>query len=112
MVFQTPAIRDYYGPIIRRRSVVIPNVITSGLPEYEYNADNRAIVTMARLEPQKNISMLIDAFAEFHRTHPDYTLRIYGQGSEEKELNNRIIGHGLTESAQILPFRNSLLTQR
>ncbi len=79
VVFQTAASRDCYGESIRRRSAIIPNMVTPDLPRYRLLKENRAIVTMSRLEPQKNLPLLIEAFALFHADHPDYTLRMCGK---------------------------------
>jgi glycosyltransferase involved in cell wall biosynthesis len=48
------------------------------------------IVSVGRLEPQKNHSLLINAFSEFHKKNPDYNLTIFGEGNERAKLENQI----------------------
>ena len=49
-----------------------------------------AIVTVGRLRKEKNHTLLINAFAEFLKTHPSYILRIYGGGEEMENLKQFI----------------------
>lgn len=94
-VFQTPDARDYYINSVKKRGTVIPNPLT--LPEdlYWQGARSRRIVSVGRLEPQKNQKILIEAFARVHREFPDYTLEIYGEGSLRQQLQEQIQGLGL-----------------
>ncbi len=48
------------------------------------------IVSAARLEKQKNLEMLIDAFSVFHQNHEDYKLIIYGEGTYRNTLEKKI----------------------
>jgi N-acetylgalactosamine-N,N'-diacetylbacillosaminyl-diphospho-undecaprenol 4-alpha-N-acetylgalactosaminyltransferase len=57
------------------------------------------IVAMARLMPNKNHAMLIDAFA---RSGIGGTLLILGEGPEREALETRIAGHGL-QGRVVLP---------
>lgn len=52
------------------------------------------IVTVGRLDPQKNQKMLIDAFAAFSARHPEWYLEIYGEGPLRQELENYIRAKG------------------
>ena len=41
---------------------------------------------VGRLEAQKNVPLLIRAFARFHAAHEEWTLSLYGDGSERAPL--------------------------
>lgn len=60
-------------------------------------------VTVARLEPVKNLPLLIDAFADVAR-RLDARLLIIGTGSEEARLRTRIDGLGLAGHARLLGY--------
>ena len=60
---------------------------------------------MRGLEPQKNFSLLIDAFSAFHKKHSDYRMIIYGEGRERSNLLKKIKEHGL-EKVVSLPGNN------
>lgn len=84
-VFQTEEERDYYT-WLRCDTAVIPNPLKEGLPEPFSGQRRKEIANFCRLNKQKNIPLLIDAFEMLLREHPDYTLRIYGRGEEKDNL--------------------------
>ncbi len=108
VVFQTVDNRDCYGTRIREKSAVVANMVTPNLPRYNLSSENRAVVTMSRLEPQKNLALLIEAFARFRENHPAHTLRIYGDGSQRDNLQALIRERGLEGCAQVLPFHKNV----
>lgn len=85
-VFQTEDAKKYFSNSIQNRSTIIINPINPELPERYEGKRRSVIVTAARLRPQKNLSMLIEAFAIFHNAHPEYSVEIYGIGEEEEKL--------------------------
>ena len=84
-VFQTEEERDYYTWLCCP-TAVIPNPLKEGLPEPFEGQRRKEIVNFCRLNKQKNIPLLIEAFELLLRDHPDYTLRIYGRGDEKENL--------------------------
>lgn len=84
-VFQTEEERAYYTKL-RCPTAVIPNPLKEGLPEPFAGTRRHEIVNFCRLNKQKNIPLLIEAFSMLHREYPDYTLRIYGRGDEKDDL--------------------------
>lgn len=85
-VFQTPDAKEYFKKKIGDNSVIIPNPIKKDMLEpYCGNRDKR-IVAVGRLLPQKNLIMLLDAFTEFHKLFPDWSVEFYGDGVERQEL--------------------------
>lgn len=90
-VFQTPEAQNYFSDKIKSRSTVISNPIKACLPEpYKGRRANRIVAT-GRLETQKNYPLLIEAFAEFLVQYPEYILDIYGSGSLEDELHQKVL---------------------
>lgn len=84
-VFQTEEQREYYTKL-RCHTAVIPNPLKEDLPEPFVGERRREIVNFCRLNKQKNIPLLLDAFELLQRDYPDYTLRIYGRGDETENL--------------------------
>ena len=80
MVFQTEDARAYFCKSIQRKGTIIPNPIKEDLPERWEGERTKEIVNFCRLNHQKNLPLLIKAFAKFHREHEDYKLVIYGEG--------------------------------
>lgn len=80
IVFQTVEARDYFDESIRKKGVIIGNPLKDNLPLWEDNNPRKVFITACRISKQKNIPMLVDAFIEFHRTHSEYSMEIYGDG--------------------------------
>lgn len=70
-----------FNPIFMESTVVGSALHTSKRP---------LVVTAARLVHQKRMDLLIEVFAQFRNTHPEYELCIYGDGKEKKQLQQLI----------------------
>ncbi|RZG46417.1 glycosyltransferase [Acinetobacter wuhouensis] len=68
--------------------VTIPNFITP--VDSNYNTELKQIVSIGRLEYQKNFGFLIDAFFVSKIYKSGWRLKIVGEGAEEVELQNKI----------------------
>lgn len=89
-VYQTPDALSYFPKRAQKRGCVIPNPITPNLPERYQGIRKKEFVTFCRIDKQKNLPMMIDAFCMVHEQHPDYILKIYGTGLIEKEIKEYI----------------------
>jgi glycosyltransferase involved in cell wall biosynthesis len=86
LVCQTEDAKRYFPKKIQEKTVIIPNPIYAKLPNQYKGKKRKEIVTFCRLEPQKNLKMLINAFYLLGREYSDYVLSIYGDGSEKESL--------------------------
>lgn len=55
----------------------------------------KQVLCVGRLDYQKNIPELIDIWAEIEHDFPDWMLRIVGEGSERKIIEDKISNYGL-----------------
>ena len=99
-VFQTSHAMKFFSPKVQSKSVIIPNPVI--VKEFAGENKDKVIVTVGRLEKQKNQRMLIDAFSEFYRTHQEYRLRFFGRGSLESELREQVSNLGLTDAVDFM----------
>lgn len=81
-VFQTKEQQEYFPEYVQRKSKVIlnalaPQFIGNPIPEVR----DKTVVHSGRLVDFKNQKMLIEAFVEVHKKHPDYDLKIFGPDS-------------------------------
>jgi glycosyltransferase involved in cell wall biosynthesis len=60
--------------------------------------DKKILLNVSRLTPQKNQTLLIDAFYEFQKTTTNCLLLIVGEGSLRAELEAKIKEYGLEEN--------------
>ena len=110
-VFQTKAAQQCFGRNIRKKSVVIANPVKDSLPEPFQGERRKRISAVGRLEPQKNHKLLISAFAEFYKTHPDYELFIYGKGELQRELQELAEQSGISSQVKFPGFAKNVPEQ-
>ena len=108
IVFQTEDAKKYFPESIRRRGTIISNPITPLLPEMFDGERRKVIITASRLRPQKNLSMLIEAFAMFHSSYPEYEVEIYGIGEELKMLEQLAIDRGIANQVHFMGFSSDV----
>ncbi len=96
-VFQTEDERAYYT-WLKCPTAVIPNPLKEDLPQPFEGQRRKEIVNFCRLNKQKNIPLLIDAFELLLAEYPDYTLRIYGRGEEKDNLIALVKDKGLEQT--------------
>ncbi|WP_017614949.1 glycosyltransferase family 4 protein [Nocardiopsis salina] len=83
-------------PLPGVRLVAIPNSV----PRPAFTADGantHTIVSAGRLAPSKRHDLLVDAFATVADEHPDWTLRIYGRGSQRGRLAEQVRELGMQD---------------
>lgn len=107
-VFQSDGAKAHFSERIQNKSVIISNPINPELPPISTEKREKVIITASRLEKQKNIPMLIDAFQKFHVRHTDYTLEIYGRGKDEDKIRSYIQKIGMTDSIMLKGYSNNI----
>lgn len=88
IVFQTKAVKMYFESLFKMNSKIIYNPISDDIIKFKIPTKkrNKEIVSVGRLEKQKNFPLLINSFAKLDEKYNDYKLIIYGEGSKRKEL--------------------------
>ena len=111
-VFQTEDARSAYPQLIRNKGTVIPNPLKSDLPQPYTGERNKTITTFCRISAQKNLPLLLDAFALLHKDHPDSRLCIIGdsfnaEGDTIKAgIQQRMDEEFSDGSVELQPFRD------
>lgn len=83
-------------PLPGVRLVAIPNSVPR--PAFTTDGTNtQTIVSAGRLAPSKRHDLLVDAFAHVADEHPDWTLRIYGRGSQRGRLARQVHDLGMQD---------------
>ncbi|WP_309630366.1 glycosyltransferase family 4 protein [Brevundimonas sp.] len=88
------AVRADYTADVRRRMVVMPNPIMIEAP-VPPRRSGRLLLSIGRLDPQKDQATLIRAFARIAPRFPDWRLRILGEGHLRRELEALVSETGL-----------------
>lgn len=108
---QTEYAKSCYDKKFAGKTKVFYNPIT--IKEEQVGAATRAVkeqlfVTVGRLEGVKDQTTMIRAFSQFHQTHPDYRLVIYGEGPMRQQLET-LIGSLDLANKVILAGNNSMV---
>ena len=110
VVFQTNDAKAAYPDNISAKGTVIFNPINDKLPEPYFGEREKYVTTFCRVSRQKNLPVLVEAFAEFHKEFSDYRLKIIGEPqndddraslAETKALADKL---GITNHIDFLPF--------
>ncbi|HZE37894.1 MAG TPA: glycosyltransferase [Stackebrandtia sp.] len=79
----------------------IPNAVpATGLPPSKQ--DSSILMAAGRLVELKQYHLLIDAFARVADRHPDWRLRLYGDGPEKRRLRSAIMDAGLHDRVWLM----------
>lgn len=114
VVFQTNDAKAAYPDNISAKGTVIFNPINDKLPEPYFGEREKYITTFCRVSRQKNLPVLVKAFAEFHKEFNDYRLKIIGEPqndddraslTETKTLADKL---GITEYIDFMPFSSEV----
>ena len=90
-VFQTEMARNYFPQSVQKKATILMNPLLGDFSRPRYEGQRKKeVVTVGRLHPVKNHEMLIQAFVKVHQTHPDFVLRIYGDGEHREKLEELI----------------------
>lgn len=114
-VFQLPKVAEYYS-MVTGLTAVIPNPVITTSAEIElkpFDKRDNIIVSLGRYDIfQKRQDVLLNAFARFLESHPDYMLKFYGDGPDEDRIrkmvenlgisNNVVVGGITNHSVQVL----------
>ena len=85
--------------------------MTNGTPAWKGPRSaltEKVVVSAGRLEPSKGFDLLIDAWTQVIAEHPDWRLRIYGEGSKQRALERQIERLGLGQSVSLEGFSTDL----
>lgn len=85
IVFQTDGAKNAYKKRIAAKGQVIFNPLRKDIP-FRNNNIQKEIISVGRLNLQKNYELLLYAFRDIYKDYPNYKLRIFGQGAEEENL--------------------------
>jgi glycosyltransferase involved in cell wall biosynthesis len=83
------------------RTVRIPNTVREDMGAGRADLSAKVVLAAGRLSPQKGYDMLIPAWAQVVAAHPEWRLRICGEGKERELLAGLIEDHGVADSVSL-----------
>jgi len=100
IVMQTSQAKEFLPKYLQKKAVIMPNSLSEQFLSVELNdARRKEIVTVGRIDDNKNQKMLVEAFYEIEKDYPEWSLHLYGDGDKKKALeeryaSERIVFHG------------------
>ena len=107
-VFQTSDAQRWFPKRLQKKSKIIYNAVKEDFYNVNRKPIRGEIVTCGRLTEQKNHEMLITAFAKVQKNYPFITLKIYGEGTLRKKLQNQIDALNLKEKVLLMGNTNNV----
>ncbi len=86
---------------------VMPNPVAFKCDEPS-SLNEKVVISMGRLHHVKNFSSLISAFGQVIKKHPDWILRIYGDGELKQTLHDQINRTSLQDNVFLMGFSNDM----
>lgn len=92
----------------RKNAYFIPNPLTVSFPPEITHTNSKKIISVGRLSYPKNYDSLIRAFAHIAANFSDWTLEIYGSGSEQNHLQDLIENLHLSGRVKLMGHTNDV----
>lgn len=106
MTVLSDRVKEPYPKILHKHMIAVPNPVSvpgdiaRTREDIRYDSRN-IILSVGRLDPQKDQSALIRAFAKIASDYPDWSLRIIGDGELRPRLKRLIRRLGLQKRAYV-----------
>lgn len=102
---QTNEMKTFYPQYLQKKIVVLENPLdfdemTAQCEGQSIEKEN-TVISVGRLERQKDFVTLIKAYKKVAELYPDWKLKIYGQGNRKDELQDLIEKENLTTSVKL-----------
>jgi len=98
VILQTRECMEFFPKAVRQKSVILHNPVNEVFFENPYEGDREhTIVTVGRIDENKNQALLLRAFARIAADYPDYQILLYGKGDQEENLKRLAGDLGIAE---------------
>jgi glycosyltransferase involved in cell wall biosynthesis len=98
--------RSYYRKFGVKNCIVIPNAIHT--QTFDISNKENIVCSIGRIEHVKGFDLLIQAFSLIAKDAPNWKLRILGDGSQRKNLMDKIIELKLSDQIQMPGMCNTV----
>ena len=101
VIVQTSAARDFFPPVIRKKAVILKNPLNPAfVRERRTGRPDGRIVSVGRVDANKNHARILRAFARIAPEFPNASLVVYGDEEKRQELIRKTQELGLSDRVQ------------
>lgn len=102
VILQTERSRGFFCRKVGEKAVILPNSLNPAFirPRYEGVREKR-IVSVGRMDANKNHEMQLRAFSALKDKYPEYTLVIYGDGELRSHIEETAVELGIAERVSL-----------
>lgn len=98
VVLQTTEAKAFFPKWIQKKAIVLQNSLNPEFVRPAYTGEKRKeIVSVGRIDNNKNQKMIIEAFAPLAEEFPEWNVVLYGDGDARNSLEERVRTLGLEE---------------
>lgn len=91
VVLQTNQCKEFFPKAVQKKAVILHNPVNQEFFEEAYTGEREhTIVTVGRMDSNKNQALLIRSFANVLPEYPDYRLILYGDGEDMDKLRTLV----------------------
>lgn len=102
VILQTERSRNFFSERVGKRAVILPNSLNPDFMKPRYEGERKPqIVSVGRMDANKNHEMMIRAFARLSGKYPEYVLTIYGDGELHSYLKALAEDLGVGERVEL-----------
>lgn len=103
VILQTRQAFSFFPKTIQRKAVLLPNSLTGDFLETPYTGiRKKEIVSVGRIDENKNQIMLVKAFEKISERYPEWKCLIYGDGEGTIKLQEYIQGKKLDSCVKLM----------
>lgn len=98
VVLQTTEAKAFFPESIQKKAIVLQNSLNPDFLRDPYTGERRKeIITVGRIDANKNQRMMIEAFVPLAEKFPDWNMVLYGDGPMRSDLEQRVCELQLTD---------------
>ncbi len=102
VILQTEQSREFFPPRVQKKTTILPNPLHEDFIRPVWKGEReKTIVTVGRMDENKNQQMAIEAFAALAEAFSDYRLILYGNGELREKLWQKVRELGIGERVSL-----------
>lgn len=103
IVLQTKRAFDFFPKGIQKRAIRLRNSISPEfIGEPYYGSRRKEVITVGRIDDNKNQIMLVKAFERVMNEFPEWICKVYGDGESAHKLEKYIKNNGLSQRIKLM----------